>query len=86
MGHSYEVDWWALAILMHELLTGHSPFLTSMHEKVTEETHKLRILEDVPVFQGLQQLPEAKNITDFLQKLLAKDAEQRLGMCCSNTN
>lgn len=77
------MDWWALAILMHEFLTGHSPFLTSINEVVAEAAHKLRILEMEPTFQNLQELSEAIDITDFLQQLLTKDSEQRLGVYCS---
>lgn len=84
MGHSYEVDWWALAILMHEVLTGHSPFLTSTKEVVTQEAHKLRILQNEPVFENLLELPEAIIISDFLRQLLVKDADQRLGISFSN--
>lgn len=71
---------------MHEFLTGHSPFLTSANEVITEEAHKKRILDHEPSFNEVHEYPESDLIKDFLSQLLNKDAENRLGKCMAESN
>lgn len=77
-GHSYEVDWWAVAVLVHELLTGHSPFVHSADEGMTEQMYKKRVLKSEPCFQHIK---EHAALTDLLRRLLVKDEDERLGEC-----
>lgn len=76
VGHSYQVDWWALAILVHEFLTGHSPFLNSGDDQATEDSYKRRVLKSEPNFHNIEKYPDMK---DFLSQLLVKDEDMRLG-------
>ncbi|KAI9338559.1 kinase-like domain-containing protein [Zopfochytrium polystomum] len=64
------VDWWALGVLIYEMLLGQSPFRGDDEDEIFEA-----ILHDEVVFpSGMPK--EAVNI---LQKLLTKDPSRRLG-------
>jgi serine/threonine protein kinase len=73
-GHGKSVDWWALGVLVFEMLAGYAPF---SHEN-TFETYQL-ILRGRPEFPDHFD-PHAK---DFIKKLLVFDRSERLG-CMKN--
>ncbi|KAK7404505.1 hypothetical protein VNO78_05450 [Psophocarpus tetragonolobus] len=68
-GHEFSVDWWALGILMYEMLYGTTPF----KGKNRKETFR-NVLTKPPEFVG-QRTP----LTDLIEKLLQKDPTKRLG-------
>jgi len=69
-GHSKPVDWWALGILVFEMLAGHSPFVA----KSSQEIHA-KVLGQDPVFP--KHIKEAA--ASFIGELLVKDKARRLG-------
>lgn len=78
---SYESDWWSLGILIHEFLTGHSPFLLSTNESIPEKLLLNRIKIWNPIVDKLIRLNEDSTIVkDLILKLLIKNPKQRLGM------
>eukprot|EP00808_Paulinella_micropora_P001018 g57175.t1 len=68
--YDLNVDWWALGILMFELLVGEPPFFDE-NPYLTMS----KITESAPTF------PDAlsKEVVDLISKLLHKDAKKRLG-------
>jgi len=71
-GHS--VDWWALGILVFEMLVGLSPFYR--RDMNTQKTfHDIR--EKDPIFPTRWTI--AEDAKDFILQLLQKDPEERLG-------
>jgi hypothetical protein len=72
-GHSRAVDWWALGILIFELMTGHPPFESS-DPMVTY----------MKVMQGIEKVrfPRATKgpIEDLVKGLLKKEPSERLPM------
>ncbi|XP_055313517.1 ribosomal protein S6 kinase alpha-4-like isoform X1 [Sitodiplosis mosellana] len=79
-GHSFEVDWWSLGIIAFELLVGHTPFLASIMEGISDRVHRNRIQKEQPRLDKLHGVNQnVKIVTDFIEKLLIKDPEQRLG-------
>jgi len=75
-GHSYPVDWWAIGVLVFEMLTGRVPFLGDDPLTIYHN-----ILEGNCTFPDILSLT-AKN---FIKKLLCKDKNKRLG-CSENIN
>ncbi|OWF40715.1 ribosomal protein S6 kinase alpha-5-like [Mizuhopecten yessoensis] len=73
-GHNYVVDWWSLGVLTYELLTGASPF-TVDGEKNTQSEISRRILKANPPMPS----EFSSEVRDFIQKLLTKDPNKRLG-------
>jgi len=78
-GHSFGVDHWALAILTYEMLTGDHPFdewdnsdEVALFECITDCDYK--------------QLPEtvSTDARDWMDQLLVKDPERRLGYIASS--
>ncbi|CAJ1933247.1 unnamed protein product [Sphenostylis stenocarpa] len=68
-GHEFAVDWWALGILIYEMLYGTTPF----KGKNRKETFR-NVLVKSPEFVGKRTA-----LTDLIEKLLKKDPTRRLG-------
>jgi protein kinase X len=69
-GHGQEVDWWALGILIYEMLVGYPPFF---------DEHPFRIYEKI--LEGKIEWPKVISSTakDLIKKLLVRDVTRRLG-------
>lgn len=69
-GHAASVDWWALGILIYELLVGHPPFQSKSPSRLTEKI----LLGDIcfPPFID-------KDAKDLITQLLKADRTKRLG-------
>jgi len=70
MNQSFAVDWWALGILIYEMVVSHPPFEDDEHMKMYEMILKMSV--DFPRFVK-------QNCRDLVSKLLRKSAYQRLG-------
>jgi serine/threonine-protein kinase Psk1 len=68
--YSYEVDYWAMGILLHELLTGSPPFTGNNNRIISDRIIKTKL--KLPYYLS----PDAK---DLLTKLLKKVPSARLG-------
>ncbi|KAJ4460683.1 putative cAMP-dependent protein kinase type 1 [Paratrimastix pyriformis] len=69
-GHSKAVDWWALGILIYEMIFGFPPFFDDNPFRTYEKIVQLRL----PFPRTID--PAAK---DLIKKLLKKDKTERLG-------
>jgi len=68
--YSYEVDYWAMGVLLHELLTGSPPFTGTNNRIISDRIVKTKL--KLPFYMS----PDAK---DLLTKLLKKVPSARLG-------
>ena len=68
--YSYEVDYWAMGILLHELLTGSPPFTGNNNRIISDRITKTKL--KLPYYLS----SDAK---DILTKLLKKVPSARLG-------
>jgi serine/threonine protein kinase len=73
-GYSYPIDWWALGILLCEMVTGQCPFPSGTDPHDTRLT--LAILHQNPDFVPGMDL----DVQDLIQKLLTKDPKVRPGL------
>lgn len=75
-GHNYLVDWWALGILLYEMLVGIPPFFH-------RNKHRMYFLiKESPVnFPDPQKhgIEVSNNAKDLIRKLLDKNPKKRLG-------
>ena len=72
-GYGVEVDWWALGVVMYELLTGWPPFFDSSFDGMCE-----KIVSQAVPFKARHGLTQ--DAQDLISALLHKDRRQR--MCC----
>ncbi|KAI9144481.1 kinase-like domain-containing protein [Paraphysoderma sedebokerense] len=72
--YAYEADWWSLGIVLFELLTGKKPFHSRSLEKLKGKVKygTLKWNEDI-------QNELSDEIKDFVEKLLERDVNVRLG-------
>ncbi|CAK9270620.1 unnamed protein product [Sphagnum jensenii] len=71
-GHSSAVDWWALGILMYEMLYGRTPFRGRNRQKTFTN-----ILEKDLTFPA--SIPVSLVVRHFMRALLQRDPSKRLG-------
>jgi serine/threonine protein kinase len=64
------IDWWQLGIITYQMVTRQSPFRGDDNDEIYDS-----ILADEPPFPNYM----SRNTIDFIQNLLSKDPETRLG-------
>lgn len=75
-GHDYTVDWWALGILIYEMIVGIPPFFNRNKHKMYNLIKSGSINFPDPIKHKIFVSEEAK---DIIVKLLNKDKHERLG-------
>jgi len=75
-GHDYTVDWWALGILIYEMIVGIPPFFHRNKHKMYHFIKESKVNFPDPVKHKISVSEEAK---DLICKLLDKEKKTRLG-------
>ena len=75
-GHHHGADWWALGILMYEMIVGIPPF----YHKNRQVMYKM-ILQKMPKYPDPERhgINVPDDLQDLINKLLDKDMATRLG-------
>jgi serine/threonine protein kinase len=79
-GHSYESDWWALGVIIFEMVTGNIPFGSNSDGTNSSE---MDVFSNIMSFKKGQELPYPKDtptaLVDFVSKLLTPIPSERIG-------
>mmetsp|Transcript_25813 Transcript_25813/g.39679 ORF Transcript_25813/g.39679 Transcript_25813/m.39679 type:complete len:81 (-) Transcript_25813:252-494(-) len=75
-GHDHTLDWWALGILIYEMIVGIPPFYHRNQNQMYVLIQQAPIKWPDPQKHGISLSDEAK---DIVTKLLHKDRKKRLG-------
>ena len=75
-GHDFSVDWWAVGILLYEMLIGITPFYQRTQGQLFN-----KIVNGNPVFPNRERynIRYSDELQDLISNLLQKDPNQRLG-------
>lgn len=74
-GHNKEIDWWAMGIILYELMFGFTPFLAPTKEERFSKISTEKILFPARSTWTVTQ----HHICNLIDKLLAKDPKKRIG-------
>ena len=75
-GHNKTVDWWALGILIYEMLAGIPPFYDKDVNQMFQNIQKANINWTNKQDNGFKF---SKDVKDLIIKLLKRDKNKRLG-------
>jgi serine/threonine protein kinase len=75
-GHDFTVDWWALGILLYEMLVGIPPFFHKNKHRMYFLIKESPVNFPDPAKHNIEVSPNAK---DLIKKLLEKNRKKRLG-------
>ena len=75
-GHDHTVDWWALGILLYEMMVGIPPFFHKNKHRMYFLIKESPVNFPDPVKHGIEMSNNAK---DLIKKLLEKSRKKRLG-------
>ena len=75
-GHDFSVDWWALGILIYEMIIGIPPFYNPNKHQMYYLIQHAPIRWPEKAKHGIEVSAEAK---DLISKMLCKDRKERLG-------
>ena len=75
-GHDRGVDWWALGVLMYEMLIGVTPFFNKNKNMLLQ---KIKTSKVVFPDRKKYKIDYSDEIMDVITKLLEKDKSYRLG-------
>ena len=74
--HDMTVDWWAVGILLYEMLVGFTPFYNrSRNVLMSKIKHSKIVFPD----RNTYAISYSDEIVDLISKLLKKDRTKRLG-------
>eukprot|EP01113_Clastostelium_recurvatum_P009796 TRINITY_DN14766_c0_g1_i2.p1 TRINITY_DN14766_c0_g1~~TRINITY_DN14766_c0_g1_i2.p1 ORF type:complete len:409 (-),score=114.69 TRINITY_DN14766_c0_g1_i2:73-1299(-) len=75
-GYNYSVDWWALGVLIFEMMSGYSPF----YDENPTEIYRNILYSNI-------EFPEfiSGPARDFIKRLLTRDTQKRLGCSSAGT-
>lgn len=70
------VDWWAVGVLIYEMLLGRTPFMSTNMAKLTDKILRGKVVFPDPAKYNIKLSEEVK---DIIKKLLVVDRTKRLG-------
>lgn len=75
-GHNFTVDWWAVGVLIYEMIIGVTPFYSRERKLLLA---KIKTAKVVFPDKKKYKIEYSEDFVDIVLKLLNKDREQRLG-------
>lgn len=75
-GHDFAVDWWAVGIIIYELLIGITPFFNKQRQRMNQ---KILCCDVVWPDKNRYIIEYSDEFVDIVHQLLKKDRKERLG-------